>query len=193
MEMKMYHVLGSHPYYTNCFILITNKNNAVAIDASGNIKEYEQIFKETGAKLTHILLTHGHDDHVETLKELKQLGAKVYITKEDSAFFKIDADEFLEDEQNVVIDDLKFKVITTPGHTPGSIMLRIEDLLFSGDTIFDGDIGRTDLPGGSSEQIMLSIKKVLQVVTDNPKVLPGHETFSDMNTQRKYNHYLKNL
>ena len=190
--MKVFHLNAPAPYYTNCFLLISDKGTAVAIDPSAAISTYTDLLEKNNAVLTDILLTHGHHDHVETLKVLKeQTNAKVHMAKEDSAFFSIDAESFFSDDKQIKIDEMVFSTIFTPGHTPGSSCIRCADLLFTGDTLFDGGIGRTDLPGGDTALIYKSLKKLVDVVTDNPKVIPGHESLSDMDTQKKHNHYLK--
>lgn len=189
--MKFYHLTGFPPYYTNCFLLISDKNRAFAIDADAPVGDYTDILKKENAKLEYILLTHGHADHISNLKPLvSATGAKVYIGKEDAELFDIKADEYYADDENITLDELTVNVTKVPGHTPGSVCLRCGDIMFTGDTLFDGDIGRTDLDGGSYTQIILSLKKLCDKVTDNLQIFPGHESFSDMETQRKYNRYL---
>ncbi|MEG1932040.1 MAG: MBL fold metallo-hydrolase, partial [Pygmaiobacter sp.] len=91
----------------------------------------------------------------------------------------------------VCVDELEFTIITTPGHTPGSVCIRCGDLLFTGDTLFCGDIGRTDLAGGSYTEIQKSLKKLCECIGDNPQVLPGHEMFSTMEKEKRTNRYLR--
>ena len=87
--------------------------------------------------------------------------------------------------------DLAFRVIATPGHSAGSVCLLCGGLLFSGDTLFAGDVGRTDLPGGSWDTLRESLKKLCAAVTENVQVLPGHEEFSTMDRERANNRYLQ--
>ena len=87
--------------------------------------------------------------------------------------------------------DLAFRVIATPGHSAGSVCLLCGGLLFSGDTLFAGDVGRTDLPGGSWDTLRESLKKLCVAVTENVQVLPGHEEFSTMDRERANNRYLQ--
>ncbi|MDO5602335.1 MAG: MBL fold metallo-hydrolase [Oscillospiraceae bacterium] len=187
-----YHLHGAPPYYTNCFVLTGEKGGAVAIDPSAPMTQYREILKKENAALRAILLTHGHWDHVDTLEALRrETGAPVYMAAEDAALFGLKAQQYFADGETLEIDDMKFHIIKTPGHTPGSVCILCENMLFSGDTLFDGDIGRTDLEGGDPAAMALSLKKLLREVPGNPKVLPGHESFSDMETQRRYNPYLR--
>ena len=97
-----------------------------------------------------------------------------------------------EDGEEIRVDtDLAFRVIATPGHSAGSVCLLCGGLLFSGDTLFAGDVGRTDLPGGSWDTLRKSLKKLCAAVTENVQVLPGHEEFSTMDRERAKNRYLQ--
>lgn len=190
--MKAFHLNAPAPYYTNSFLLISEGGKAVIIDGAAETNLYLEKLKEENAQLVAILQTHGHKDHVYSIKELQeQTGAKLYIAKGDAEQFHIEADEYLADGQTLAFDELSFTVITTPGHTPGSVCIRCGDLLFTGDTLFCGDIGRTDLPGGSYAQIQESLKKLLATVQDNVQVLPGHEMFSTLEDERNRNRYLR--
>ncbi|MEG2769636.1 MAG: MBL fold metallo-hydrolase [Oscillospiraceae bacterium] len=189
--MKCLHFKGGFPYCTNCFLLISDAKTAVAIDPAADIKYYDDALTQYGANLSAIFLTHGHNDHTGTVKELvKKYSPKVYIEKSDSVLFNIKADEFFVDDEKINFDEMTFEITTTPGHTPGSVCIKIEDMLFTGDTLFDGDTGRTDLKGGDSEAMRNSIIKLCRKITDNPQIYPGHEEFSDMDTQKKYNSYI---
>lgn len=189
--MKFYHLTGFPPYYTNCFLLISDNKRAVAVDADAPVSDYTDILKKENAKLEYILLTHGHSDHISNLEPLvKATGAKVYIGRKDAELFGIKADEYYSDNEDIKLDELSVNVTEVPGHTPGSVCLRCGNIMFTGDTLFDGDIGRTDLKGGSYTDIIASLKKLCEKTTDNPDIYPGHESFSNMETQRKYNRYL---
>lgn len=191
MIKQLYHLHGASPYYTNCFVLVGENHEAIAIDPSAPMTQYREILKEEEAKLTAILLTHGHWDHVDTLDELREAtGALVYLAHEDAQLFHIQADEDFYDEEKLTLAGVEFRVLKTPGHTPGSVCFLCENLMFSGDTLFDCSVGRTDLEGGNAMQLMASLEKLKEKVTGNPKVLPGHESFSDMETQRRRNPYL---
>lgn len=189
---QLYHLNGAPPYYTNCFVLIGEEGQAVAIDPSASMTQYREILKKENVSLCAILLTHGHWDHVDTLEALrKETAAPVYMAAEDAAQFNLKADACFADGETLTLGGMQFHIIKTPGHTPGSVCILCKDLLFSGDTLFDGDIGRTDLEGGDPKAMALSLKKLLREVPGNPRVLPGHESFSDMETQHRYNPYLR--
>lgn len=190
--MKFYHFNAPGPYFTNTFVIISEAGNAAIVDACAAPERYQKILEENGAALRMILQTHSHSDHTGAIEPLREAtGATVYLNRADAAQFGIRADQDLTDGEKISLDELTFEVITTPGHTPGSVCIRLGDLLFTGDTLFAGDIGRTDLAGGSYPEICASLKKLLARVEDNPKVLPGHEEFSTFETERQTNPYLR--
>lgn len=190
--MKFYHFNALGPYFTNTFVIISEAGSAAVIDACAAPERYQKILEENGARLQLILQTHGHSDHTGSIEALRAaFGAEVCINHADAAQFGIRADRDLTDGEKIPLDELTFEIITTPGHTPGSVCIRLGDLLFTGDTLFAGDIGRTDLAGGSYPEICASLKKLLERVQDNPKVLPGHEEFSTFETERQTNPYLR--
>lgn len=212
--MKAYHFVDKPPLFTNCFLLIGDNNNAVAIDPAAPAAEFERVLEQNGATLTHILLTHGHFDHIGSVEPLRaKYGAKLYMNKADAEHFELKADGFFEDGGTMQVDDMTFTTIFTPGHTPGSTCIRCyapqwqwgepikkaflphgestADLMFTGDTLFEGDIGRTDLPGGSSAEMGKSLRKLRDVITDDVQVLPGHEEFSTFMYEREHNPYLR--
>ncbi len=190
--MKVLHIIDGPPLYTNCFLLIGNDNHAVAIDPAAQPERFSQALRENGATLTHILLTHGHHDHVSSVEPLrKQYGAKLYMNAADAAQFNIKQDENYVDNGEIVVDDMTFRTIFTPGHSPGSTCIECGGLLFTGDTLFAGDIGRTDLAGGDPVAMQASLKKLCKAITADRQVLPGHEEFSTMETERRENPYLQ--
>lgn len=190
--MKAMHIVDGPPLYTNCFLLLGDQGHAVAIDPAADAQRFIDALEENKAQLTHILLTHGHHDHVGSVEPLrKKYGAKVIMNKADADFFNIKADEFYEDMGTIQIDDMIFKTIFTPGHTPGSTCIACGDLLFTGDTVFAGDIGRTDLPGGNHTEMVKSLRKLCAAITEDLQVLPGHEEFSSMDIEKESNPYLQ--
>lgn len=190
--MKAFHLNAPAPYYTNSFLLISDGGSGVIIDGAADAHLYLEKIEEAGAKLVAILQTHGHQDHTYSIGALRsKTGARLHIAKADADQFGIQADAYLTDGETLTFDELSFTVIATPGHTPGSVCIRCGDLLFTGDTLFCGDIGRTDLPSGSYTQIQQSLAKLCETVQDDPQVLPGHEMFSTMETERRQNRYLR--
>ena len=195
--MKAFHIVGPAPLCTNTFLLVTDAGHAVAIDPAADASLYEQALEQTGAKLTHILCTHGHYDHVGAVKQLKEKwGCKVYLdpadAKGNSSLPMTESDSGYVDGGEIKVDELTFKTWHTPGHTPGSWVILCGDMFFTGDTLFHGSIGRTDLPGDSMMQMEESLQKLLELpVPDKARVLPGHEAFSTMADEKRHNYYLR--
>ena len=190
--MKALHIVDGPPLYTNCFLLIGSEGHAVAIDPAAGAARFEKALADEKATLTHILLTHGHHDHIGSVEALREkYGAKLYMNKADAEQFGLSADEFFTDGGTITVDDMVISTLFTPGHTPGSTCIRCGDMLFTGDTLFAGDIGRTDFPGGSMPQMTESLAKLKNWVSDNPQVLPGHEEFSTMDEEKRQNPYLR--
>ena len=195
--MKAFHIVGPAPLCTNTFLLVTDAGHAVAIDPAADASLYEQALEQTGAKLTHILCTHGHYDHVGAVKQLREKwGCKVYLdpadAKGNSSLHMTESDSGYVDGGEIKVDELTFKTWHTPGHTPGSWVILCGDMFFTGDTLFHGSIGRTDLPGGSMMQMEESLQKLLELpVPDKARVLPGHEAFSTMADEKRHNYYLR--
>lgn len=195
--MKTYHIPAAPPLYTNTFLLIGENGKAAAIDPSASAPEYLRLLEEHGAQLTHILLTHGHYDHVAAVEALREkTGAQVWLNPQDTAGDRLfpftTPDHAYTDGETITVDtDLAFRVIATPGHSAGSVCLLCGDLLFSGDTLFACDIGRTDLAGGDMDTMRQSLAKLCKTVTQDVRVLPGHEEFSTMEYEKQHNPYLK--
>lgn len=191
--MKVLHIVDGPPLYTNCFLLFGTAGHAVAIDPAAPAEKFTAALEKEGATLTHILLTHGHHDHIGSVDALREeTGAKLYMNAADAKQFGLHEDVAFTDGGSIVVDDMIFTTIFTPGHTPGSTCIRCGDMLFTGDTLFAQDIGRTDLAGGNPADMQRSLQKLLATVKDDVQVLPGHEEFSSMDFERAHNPYLGN-
>lgn len=185
----------------NSYIL-SKDNKAILIDPGD---EYDKIKTALeGKQVEAVLLTHGHFDHTGAVKQFRQDGAKVYISKEDAkmlldgyaslaqpfgySFNPIKADFTFDENDILEFFGITLKVILTPGHTAGSACFLCENILFSGDTLFNSSIGRTDFPGGNFDTIANSIRQKLYTLDDETIVLSGHgpetsikqEKFSNM-------------
>ena len=188
------------PIGTNCYILEDGKKAAV-IDPGDEADRILAQLNQLDVQVEYILLTHGHYDHTTGVPELHKAlpGAKIYIHQADangagSRLFPLAGqvdDLLLYDEGDTLpLGALTIEVLHTPGHSPGSVTLKAGDVLFTGDTLFAGDCGRTDLRGGSWEEILVSLGR-LGKLEGNFHVLPGHGDTSDLDTERKINPYLK--
>lgn len=197
--MKMQHLVGPAPYYTNSFLLISDAGHAVIVDPAASAQQVNALLEKEGAQLTHILLTHGHFDHVYSLEELRAAHhAKLCMCAEDALGHEQlpakDPDLCLEDGDVLEVDEMSFKIWRTPGHTPGSCCILCGDWFFTGDTLFHMAIGRTDLLGGDPLQMMRSLQRLKELpVPDKVQVLPGHMDFSTMGFERACNPYLGDL
>lgn len=195
--MKALHLVAGPPLYTNTFLLIGENGAAAAIDPAAEAKRYLDLLAEHGAHLTHILLTHGHYDHVDAVEALREAtGACVVMSGADARggrlFPFVAPDRDYTDGETITIDtDLSLRVIRTPGHSAGSVCLLGDGLLFSGDTLFAGGIGRTDLESGEGDTMRHSLAKLLTLVPDGVQVLPGHGDFSTIEQERAQNPYLQ--
>jgi len=194
-------------YETNNYILICEKTKeAVLVDAGGNYKKTAEILKENNAELKYILHTHCHWDHIMGDAEIqKNFGTKVFIHKDDEFLVNMFEEQlkmlglpfqpppnicgFFEDDEEITVGELKLKVIHTPGHSPGGVCFLCENILISGDTLFQGSVGRTDLPGGSFEVLGKSIKNKLFVLDENIKVFPGHGDSTTIGWEKQNNPY----
>ena len=199
---------------TNCYILGDEKSkDALCIDPAGKVDEIMAAANKAKLSIKYIINTHGHFDHVGGNGPLKKItGAKLAIHSEDvmllesvalqGAKFEMDAvpspspDILLKDGDTIKVGNLMVSVIHTPGHSQGGICLFLkltdnnEEILFTGDTLFAGSIGRTDLPGGSYKDIIASIKNKILPLGDNVKLLPGHGPETTIGREKKFNQFL---
>ncbi len=192
--MKAYHLMGKAPYYTNCYIVCDDNGSAVMIDCSADVEKVKSILENDRVELKAILLTHGHDDHRETLYEtVSVFGCPVYLGREDIEQFGIEGVTPYADGETLKFGDIKLLTFHTPGHTPGGYCLLCRDMLFSGDTLFRGTVGRTDFKGGDFDVLKQSLAKIKAIVPDEAKVLPGHNHFSTMKQEKVQNPYLSRV
>ena len=185
-------------YDANCYIVMDEKTkDAVVLDPGGDGEMLERAIKDMKANVKSILLTHGHMDHVGGVEYLSdKLNVPFYISKIDEEYMEKDnyvfgsirnANGYLEDGNELSFGSLNIKVIATPGHTKGGLCFLIEDKLFTGDTLFQGSIGRTDFIGGSFPEIIDSIKTKLLPLGDEIEVYPGHGPKSSIGYEKGYN------
>jgi len=197
----------------NCSIFGDEQTReAIVVDPGGNIGEIESILERHGLRVKAIVITHAHIDHVAGAKLLKEnTNAPVYMNPSDHELLtmldvqarwlgvappeRVDVDMDARDSVSLRLNEAEFHVMETPGHTPGSISLYIptERKLVAGDTLFKDSIGRTDLPGGDSWQILSSIKTRLLLLPDETVVVPGHGALTTIGREKECNPFLRGL
>lgn len=195
----------------NCYLVSCDKTKkAVLIDPGAGSKRISEWLKEKDLDIELIILTHGHYDHIGAVEYLRnELNVKVAIHQDDAEmitdpaknFSKLlglnislhPADIILQDNQEISVGEMTIKILHTPGHTPGGICILTEQGVFSGDTLFDGSIGRTDFPGGDLKTLLKSIREKLLVLSDEIKVYPGHESATTIGEERKSNPYINGV
>ena len=198
-------------YAANCFIIGDEESRVgIVIDPGG---EAERIFKKTESmalKIETIILTHGHGDHIGAIETLKKLTGAVVLCHHEEAEMLLEpslnltqnmngpavsvkVDKTIGDGDVVSFGKYKIKILHTPGHTTGGICLLLdrEKVLFSGDTLFYGSIGRSDLPGGSHRQLISSILNKLMALDDAVTVYPGHGASTTIGFERRKNPFLQ--
>jgi hydroxyacylglutathione hydrolase len=158
-----------------CYIVGCEKTRkALVIDPGRDVDRIVSAAENQGLEIEAIVNTHGHGDHTAGNAELKSLtGAKIIIHALDAAGYPT-ADVLLKDDNTLQLGGITFDVIHTPGHTPGGICLHAQGNLFTGDTLFVGDSGRTDLPGGNRPTLGKSIRRLMQL-PDDTIIWPGHD------------------
>ncbi len=197
------------PMGANCYVVACNETKeAAVIDPGGDVDKILDYLKKKDLALKYIINTHGHIDHVAGNDRLREAtGAMLLIHELDanmlentklnlSAFMGFStkfrpADRLLVDGDKIEIGKVQLNVIHTPGHTRGGICLNAGEAVFTGDTLFNGSIGRTDFPGGDFDAIINSIKTKLLSLPDDTTVYPGHMGESTIAYERKYNPFLR--
>jgi len=183
---------------TNCYIVTDEATNKTAVvDPGDDGERLAQTLRTMGLSVEYIFLTHGHYDHVGGVKALHDAtGAPVYLHEADLKLpgtithGPLTYTDTYADGDTLVLGGISFTVLHTPGHTPGSVcLLAGEDVLFSGDTLFAGSCGRTDLPGGSPDEMLASLKKLAGLPGDRT-VYPGHGDFTTLGSERENNMFM---
>ncbi len=190
-------------YAANCYILFHEETKeAVVLDPGGDIDDVCKALNQLEAKVKYIILTHGHFDHTTGVDGLKaETGATVAMAKEDNdmilnnimyygPLIEGGAELLLKHGDILKFGNYKIEVLATPGHTPGGISLLVDGNVFTGDTLFKGSVGRSDLAGGDHNELITSIKNNLMPLSDSVAVHPGHGPSSTIGQERMENPFL---
>ena len=190
--------------YTNVYLVISEQNNAVLIDPADDAEDIIAWIKTLGVSLKYIFITHGHADHVLALERLKEFfNVPVIISKTDAErlvnpvlinerpYVKtpvnpVYPDLLIQEGDELWLDELKLRFYAMPGHTDGSLAVIVNDVIFTGDTLLKNGHGKTSLPGGNTEKLISSIRRMLKEFEGNYRILPGHRDETTLDEEREY-------
>ena len=185
----------------NCYILVDeDTKDCVIIDAGGDADKIETAVESMSGKPKYVILTHGHFDHVGGVEEIcSKYNIPFYISRADEEYMEKDSSVFgtlpkasvyIKEGDTIKLGSYEIKVIETPGHTKGGLCFFVDNKVFTGDTLFQGSVGRTDFPGGDMNEIISSIKNKLLPLGDDVEVYPGHGPSSSIRFEKMRNPYL---
>lgn len=205
--MKIVNVPTTAPL-ANCWLCWDEESRlAVLIDPPSSTAKVEAVVEQNGLTICRILLTHGHFDHIfgaDIFRDKYGVPAAIHqadaemltdpVKNASALFFREDhiyrpAEILLRDGEEIPVGESLIRVVHTPGHTPGSVCFAMDKDYLTGDTLFRGSIGRTDLPGGSWQTMRHTLDR-LSELPDNVRIYPGHGDVSDMAYEKTYNPYL---
>jgi len=185
------------PLQTNCYVVYNSKKEAFIVDPGDEADKIKRFIRDEKLQVSFIINTHSHIDHIKADYEL---GFPVYVHKLDAlavedpdqnissaflgSFHPCKPKKILQDKDIIKLGDFNIEILHTPGHTPGGICIKLDNLVFTGDTLFCDGIGRTDLPNGSYDAIMSSIRNKLLCLDDSVKIYPGHGKSSTIGRER---------
>jgi hydroxyacylglutathione hydrolase len=210
MVKMLYRVLQIMPFGTNCYLVASDKTrDGMVIDPASDAVRILNNISELNLNVGLIVATHTHPDHIGAIAQVKEITkakfamhsaeAGMISQYENSQFSKFDPtfrlpphpDNLLEDGDSIDVGDITFKVLHTPGHSPGGICLAGYGVVFSGDTLFNMSIGRTDGPGGNYNLLISSIKNKLLNLPGETVVLPGHGPKTTIGWEKQHNTFLR--
>jgi len=197
------------PLFSNCYIVWDNGvKQGVIIDPGDDADAILKKVKELGIKVNYILATHGHFDHVGAVAPLRKELNVEFLAHEYDFFFIEDGenaarrwgigieqppkpDRFIEDGEKIKVGEFELEVLHTPGHSPGGVSFHHDRMVFGGDTLFQGSIGRTDFRKGSFEDLANSIKSRLYTLPDDTIVYTGHGPVTTIGDEKRYNAFVR--
>jgi glyoxylase-like metal-dependent hydrolase (beta-lactamase superfamily II) len=208
MAKMIYRTLEIMPFGTNCYLVASEQTrDGMVIDPAGDAPRILNNIRELNLKIGLVVITHTHADHIGAIRQVvENTGASFAVhtaealqNSDNSRFTAMDPtfqkppppDRLLKDGDFLVVGDLKFQVLHTPGHSPGGICIAGYGVVFSGDALFNGSIGRTDGPSGDSDLLISSIRAKLLVLPDQTVVLPGHGPKTTIGQERRNNPFLR--
>ena len=198
------------PLQNNCYVVYDEKSlDAMVVDPGDEPERIIDVIEDRKLKVNYIICTHAHFDHIGAVPDIKEkTGAKLVIHKNDLELYSSAKDQaslwgydleplpspdmFVVEGDEMVIGSLKFKVLHTPGHSPGGICLYGEGIILTGDTVFAGSVGRTDFYGGSIEELKKSFKRIISLPL-SVKIFPGHGDLSTVKEEKETNFFVQEL
>ncbi len=199
-------------FQSNCYLLIEDRNrSAFIIDPGDEPDRLLDWVDHMGVSIDGIILTHAHLDHIMGVRRIKEsFNVDIFLHKDDLFIYEqmveraadfgwsveppLPVDRFITETDTFILDDIQLSVLHTPGHSPGGVSLLINDtpdVVFSGDALFAGSVGRTDLPGGDYQTLINSISKKLVTLSPETVVYPGHGPSTTIERERLTNPFLK--
>ncbi len=189
----MLRMLPVGAYQANCYIIgCKNTLEGAVIDPGDELQRIIREITKLGLKVKYILLTHGHFDHTGAAEDLSRItGAPVLIHPYDESGLGFTPDGHLAEGQIIEVGTFDLRVIHTPGHTPGGVCFYGPGVVFTGDTLFAGSVGRTDFAGGNHAQLILGVKQKIFPLGDDVRVYPGHGPPSSIGRERLTNPFFQ--